>query len=154
MKENGKLSCPKDVVNELNEHFVKKGPLLASKIKGRRRSYRKYLKRNPKTMYFTKIIETEVSKIIFDLELGKSIGYDGISAEILKWCEPYILNHLTNIFNKCAEKGIYPNMLKIAKVTAIHKGGDRSDADNFRPISASADKLSPPKKIYRARVKK
>ena len=135
LKENGKLSCPKDVVNELNEHFVKKGPLLASKIKGRRRSYRKYLKRNPKTMYFTKIIETEVSKIIFDLELGKSIGYDGISAEILKWCEPYILNHLTNIFNKCAEKGIYPNMLKIAKVTAIHKGGDRSDADNFRPIS-------------------
>ena len=134
-KGKGKLFSPKDVVNELNEHFVKKGPLLASKIKARRRSYRKHLKRNPKTMYFTKITEDEVNKIIFDLELGKAIGHDGISAEILKWCAPYILNHLTKIFNKCAEKGIYPNMLKIAKVTALHKGGDKSDSDNFRPIS-------------------
>ena len=86
-------------------------------------------------MYFAKITEDEVSKIIFDLELGKAIGHDGISAEVLKWCAPFILNHLTRIFNKCVEKGIYPNMLKIAKVTALHKGGDKSISDNYRPIS-------------------
>ena len=66
--------------------LVIKGPLLASKIKARRRSYRKHLKRNSKTMYFTKITEDEVCKVIFDLELGKAIGHDGMLAEILKWC--------------------------------------------------------------------
>ena len=86
-------------------------------------------------MYFTKITPDEVLKIVLELKLGKAIGHDGISAQLLKWCIPFISNYLTKIFNRCADNGIYPNVLKIAKVTALHKGGDKSDPDNFRPIS-------------------
>ena len=53
----------------------------------------------------------------------------------MKWCIPYISSILTKIFNKCVDDGVYPNILKIARVTALHKGEDNSDADNFRPIS-------------------
>ena len=135
-KEGGMISGSADVANRLNEHFVQKGPNLASKIKTLRRSYRKYLKRrNSHTMYFTKITPDEVLKIVLELKLGKAIGHDGISAQLLKWCIPFISNYLTKIFNRCADNGIYPNVLKIAKVTALHKGGDKSDPDNFRPIS-------------------
>ena len=53
----------------------------------------------------------------------------------MKWCIPYITEILTKIFNKCVEEGVYPDILKIARVTALPKSGDDSDADNFRPIS-------------------
>ena len=86
-------------------------------------------------MHFTEITSDDISKIVFELKLGKSIGHDGISAPILKWSIPFVSTHLTDFFNKCVEKGIYPNMLKIVKVTALHKGGNKSDPDNFRPIS-------------------
>ena len=86
-------------------------------------------------MHFTEITSDDISKIVFELKLGKSIGHDGISAPILKWSIPIVSTHLTDFFNKCVEKGIYPNMLKIVKVTALHKGGNKSDPDNFRPIS-------------------
>ena len=77
----------------------------------------------------------EVIQIISDLLTNKASGHDSISAQILQWCMPYISDALTNIFNKCVEKGVYPNTLKLARVTALHKGGDTCQGDNYRPIS-------------------
>ena len=120
----------------MNEHFIHKGPKLASKIKAPYFSHRKYLKdRNPHTMVFSRILESEVISIVFELELGKALGHDGISPQILKWCIPHIAHLITKIFNECVNKGVYPNTLKLARVTALHKGGEKNNSDNFRPIS-------------------
>ena len=42
------------------------------------------------------------------------------------------------------EKGVYPDILKIAKVIPLHKGGSKLELGNYRPISI----LSPINKIF------
>jgi hypothetical protein len=46
-----------------------------------------------------------------------------------------ILKPVTHIVNLSLSKGIFPNKSKLAKVIAIHKGGDIDRSNNFRPIS-------------------
>ena len=45
-------------------------------------------------------------------------------------CEP-----LKHLFNLSIEKGVFPDDLKIARVTPIYKGEDSSDVSNYRPTS-------------------
>ena len=73
----------------------------------------------------------ELKDAFFYLKVNKSHGYDDISFNVLKkWfsssCEP-----LKYLFNQSIEKGIFPDDLKITKLTPI------STADNnYRLISA------------------
>ena len=45
-------------------------------------------------------------------------------------CEPLIC-----LFQLSPEKGVFPDDLKVAKVTPIYEAGDNSDISNYRPIS-------------------
>ena len=47
----------------------------------------------------------------------------------------FIENPLLHIFNCSLKMGIVPDLLKIAKVIPIYKGGDSSEMNNYRPIS-------------------
>ena len=42
---------------------------------------------------------------------------------------------LKYLFGKSIEKGVFPDALKIARVTPLFKGGDPGDTSNYRPIS-------------------
>ena len=86
-------------------------------------------------MNFKIFKDNDIVKIVCKLIAGKSSGHDGISVTILKWCLPFIASLLTIIFNTFLKAGSYPNNFKLAKVTALFKGGENSEADNFRPIS-------------------
>ena len=43
--------------------------------------------------------------------------------------------HISIIFNCCLTTGTFPDDWKLGKVTPIFKQGDRSDMNNYRPIS-------------------
>lgn len=77
----------------------------------------------------------EVSKIIDMLDTNVSKGLDGITAKMIKSTKPLILESLTNCINTCLDSGYFPDSLKIAKVTPIHKAGNKQDPNNYRPIS-------------------
>ncbi|CAG2217543.1 unnamed protein product [Mytilus edulis] len=72
---------------------------------------------------------------LIKLDVNKSSGTDNIGPQILKISAPCIASPLTYIFNRMIDTGIYPSLLKNAKVTPVYKDGDNVLATNYRPIS-------------------
>ena len=70
-----------------------------------------------------------------NLKTNKATGIDDISAKFLKMAATIICKPLSHLLNLSIQTGIYPEMLKKAKVTPIFKKGDKSDPNNYRPIS-------------------
>ena len=65
----------------------------------------------------------------------KSTGHDGICSKMVKFSAPALADHLAHFFNICFEKEGFPNFLKIAKFSPMYKNGDKTEPDNYRPIS-------------------
>ena len=77
----------------------------------------------------------ELKDAFFSLKISKSSGYDDISFNVVRNCFGPVLKPLMHIFKLSLEKGIFPDDLKIARVTPIFKAGDESEMGNYRPIS-------------------
>ena len=69
------------------------------------------------------------------IKTSKAFGGGNISSYFLKLALPYINNSLVYIFNKSIERGEFPALWKMARVTPIFKGGDESAKVNYRLIS-------------------
>ena len=67
-----------------------------------------------------------------------SPGYDNIRVKVVKQVIPFISNILCKIFNSSMCNGTVPDQMKIGRVTPIHKKGDVSIMNNYRPISVLA----------------
>ena len=74
-------------------------------------------------------------KPFFPLKTKKSPGYDEVSSNVIKNCFSELNYHLKYLFGKSIKKEVFPNALKIARVTPLFKVGDPSDISNYRPIS-------------------
>ena len=42
---------------------------------------------------------------------------------------------VASVINKSFQEGVFPEQMKIARVTPIHKEGAKTDVGNYRPIS-------------------
>ena len=69
------------------------------------------------------------------LNVNKSFGFDSIPARLLKDAADYIASPLSYIFNMSLSKGVFPDAMKIAKVTPVYKKGEKDILGNYRPIS-------------------
>ena len=78
---------------------------------------------------------SKLKDAFFSLQTNKSPGHDGNSFNVIKNCFGPLSTPLLNIFNLSLEKGIFPDELKIARVTLIYMTGDENDFGNYRPIS-------------------
>ena len=74
-------------------------------------------------------------RIIKNIKSSTSKGHDGISSELLKLITSDVSKCITTIINQSLTSGIFPNSLKIAKVTPIFKKGNNKLITNYRPIS-------------------
>ncbi|XP_047112220.1 uncharacterized protein LOC124788975 [Schistocerca piceifrons] len=62
-------------------------------------------------------------------------GYDEVPDPILKVCAPHIAKPLSTINNQSLKTGIFPDALKIAKVSPLLKKGSPDLVSNYRPLS-------------------
>ena len=128
-----------EIANSFNEYFVNIGPNLSEKIDPSVNStttYKSYLTEPTNSrLQFTQISELEVISAINNLENKTSYGCDGISNKLLKLIKNEISKPITLIVNLCLTTGIFPTAFKIAKVKPIYKKGNKSDLNNYRPIS-------------------
>ena len=72
------------------------------------------------------------------LNTGKSSGPDGLHPRFLRETANEVAIPLTIIYKKSLETGQVPSLWKEANVTAIHKGGDKREPNNYRPVSLTA----------------
>ena len=74
-------------------------------------------------------------KIINELQPKNSNGHDEISNKLLKKLSPILIQSLTLIINQSITTGIFPDELKIAKITPLYKKENVKLIENYRPIS-------------------
>ena len=133
--ENKTITNKKDICNELNNYFVNIGPKIASTIpKFNNNNFSNYLDIPCANSFkFFKITEIEVKNTIKSFK-NKSCNINEIPIKIYKAISEVISKPLTNLMNECLDKSIYPEILKVSRITAVHKGGEMIP-NNFRPIS-------------------
>ena len=66
---------------------------------------------------------------------NKSVGPKSIPTRILKLLKNDISTQLADIFNISFSTGVFPTILKVAKVVPVHKKDSKLDFSNYRPIS-------------------
>ena len=69
----------------------------------------------------------ELKDAFFSLKINKSPCYDDIIFNVLQKFFSSLCEPLKYLFNLSIENGIFPDDLKIAKVTPIYKTGDISN---------------------------
>ena len=67
--------------------------------------------------------------------MSKAIGHDRILPKLLKDSAHVTTSSLTTIFNKSIMTGIFPDDLKIAIISLIHKSGCKMECNKYRSIS-------------------
>jgi len=83
---------------------------------------------------FEEVTVDEIVSYVDSLSKDKAI-FDDVPLRILKAATPSIAEPLAHIVNLSLKTGVVPSMCKKARVTPLHKSGDKSDPNNYRPIS-------------------
>ena len=73
--------------------------------------------------------------LFFLLKTNKRTGYDNIHGNVIRNLYNELKTPLMNIFNLSLNKGIFPDRMKVAKVTPIFIQGEKCNISNYRPIS-------------------
>ena len=82
-----------------------------------------------KTFSFQAVEDTEIVRCFMSIK-SKSISYDGICPVFLKSILPFILAHITHIFNNIIRYSLFPSAWKMVKIVPIPKTNSE-----FRPIA-------------------
>ena len=125
----------KIIANEFNNYFVNVGPNLASNIPPSSKHFETYLNHNESSLLEGDLTDEELKTAYFSLTNNKSLGYDEISANVIINTFKNISKPLRYIFNESLSQGIFPEKLKIARITPIFKSEDETSVSNYRPIS-------------------
>ena len=81
------------------------------------------------------IMEHEILTAIESMKESNSAGYDFIPGFIVKDLARILVKPLFFIYNASVTSATFPTAWKTAKITPVHKSGDRADIHNYRPVS-------------------
>ena len=137
--DNLNVTGKQNVANAINNHFVNISKFV-NKVDFNESNFndlKTLLNNKLGTKHFSInfITSFEVSKFIDQLNTNKSAGVDGIGPKIIKLCKEFLIQPLTALINNCISQGKFPDLLKVANVVPLFKGGAVEDPNNYRPIS-------------------
>ena len=77
---------------------------------------------------------TEIVNVMCNLP-NKGNNMVDIKPNILREVSRYVVPVLVYLFNLCTSLGVYPDKLKIGRVSPIFKSGSTENVSNYRPIT-------------------
>ena len=86
------------------------------------------------SFFFAPVTSLDVSSILCSMK-NKSNGIDVVPVKIFKHLRDLISPILAVLINMSWQVGIFPDLLKIAKVIPLHKAAELFLLGNYRPIS-------------------
>ena len=69
------------------------------------------------------------------MKVNKATGLHKISSKLPRAAGNSIHESLLVVFNLILNTGIFPDEMKLAKTIPIYKSGEKTDCENYRPIS-------------------
>ena len=130
------VTNPKNIANAFKIFFANIGPSLSKTILQSKKNFTNFLNNSSLNSFVLKpVTHDEVRKLVSQLNNRKALGPTSIPVTILKDNIDVLVRPLTLILNQSFEQGIFPEILKIAQVSPIHKKEDTVTVSNYRPIS-------------------
>ena len=86
-------------------------------------------------MQFEELSFDKFEEAFKSLKRNKAASFDDLSSNIIIDAYDSLKNILFHVFKVSIQHGIFPDSLKIAKVTLIFKSGDKDNGSTYRPIS-------------------
>ena len=137
VNENSITGAP-ELADTFNTHFSTIGVDLANEIPERNDlSHNDYITNTKHTFELRQTNSSEVFSLLAKLSKSKATGLDRIPARLISECSDLIAVSLCTIFNRSILSGIFPDEWKSSKVIPLFKQGERSDRNNYRPISVT-----------------
>ena len=106
------------------------------KIKYSHKNFLDYLNNRWKIYIFIQPADIEkIANIIPTLSMNESSGPNSILYKILHLLKKRYFKQLPDLFNLPLSSGVFPSLLKIAKVVPVYKKHSNLDCHNYRSIS-------------------
>jgi hypothetical protein len=86
-------------------------------------------------MFIVPVTVHEVEQVIRGLKTNSAAGFDEIPMSLVKQCLCYFIKPVVHIYNVSFQTGIFPDIMKKAKIRPLFKKGDKQDIQNYRTIS-------------------
>ena len=96
--------------------------------------------------------EKDIERAIGVMNKSSAAGPDGIPAILFIETKLQISVPLTIILRKSIDEGNIPDMLKLAYITPIHKGGSKLKPENYRPVSLTSQVMKIFERVVKARI--
>ena len=122
-----------EIAEMFNNYFVNIGSNLAASIHERKTTLQNYIYYNGPCLGTISLTDLELENAFASLKVNKSSGHDDIYADVVKKVSDEIFVILKHIFNISLAKEVFPNKLKLARVTLIFKTGNNTLVTNYRP---------------------
>ena len=94
----------------------------------------------------------QISNILKDIDTNKSPCPDGITGTVLKKCSSSLSYPLSILFNISFASGRLLQDWNVANAVPVHKRGDESNIENYRPISLTSLVMKVMEKIVRGEL--
>ena len=131
------VSDPLTLAHFLNTFFTKVAGKIVEEIEPTDRPPDLNVPFNVNSFSFSKIPITfsEIKEACDQLQSKTSLDFEGFSLSFIKKVILSISVPILHVFRLSLGSGVVPSQFKIAKVIPVYKSGDKTNPDNYRPIS-------------------
>ena len=123
------------IANGFNKYFTEIEPKFAFSIPISSKDFKQFMNVSKTALQEYTLQDEELEEPFNSLKSNKSPGFDDISSSVVNFCISGIFNPLKHIFNLSLQTGIFPNGMKILRVSPIFKKDEEFLFTNYRPIS-------------------